>query len=163
MVDGKKQEEKKMMVNALTILLVEDNPDHVFLTLEGLKRGNLVNDVRVANDGQEALDYVYRKGKYADEEKYPLPELILLDIRLPKKNGIEVLKIIKEDDKLKDIPVIMLTTSVNEDEIAQSYSYGANSYITKPVTFHDFVEKMKALQFYWCVTNTLPPPHNEAR
>ncbi len=146
-----------MMVNACTILLVEDNPDHVLLTLEGLKRGGVINVVKVVNDGQEALDYLYRRDKFDDDEAYPMPALILLDIKLPKKSGMEVLKVIKEDENLKNIPVIMLTTSKNEEEIARSYSYGANSYITKPVTFKEFTATMKEMQFYWCVTNTLPP------
>jgi CheY-like chemotaxis protein len=147
------------MINALTILLVEDNPDHVFLTLEGLKRAGLGNEVTVVEDGQEALDYLYREGKYNDDEHYPVPDLILLDIKLPKKNGIEVLEIIKKDDKLKNIPTIMLTTSKNEEEVVKSYHFGANSFITKPVSFKDFMAAMKELHLYWCVTSTLPPSH----
>jgi CheY-like chemotaxis protein len=146
------------MVNAITILLVEDNPDHAFLAMEGIKTAGLDNKVKVVEDGQEALDYLYREGKYNDEEEYPVPDLILLDIRLPKKNGIEVLEIIKKDDKLKNIPVIMLTSSKRDEDILESYHFGANSYVTKPVNFKEFSEKLKELQLYWCIINTLP--HN---
>ncbi len=145
-----------MMVNALTILLVEDNPDHVLLTLEGFKRIGLNNAVKVVVNGQEAIDYLHRVGKYEDKKEFPMPELILLDINMPKKNGFEVLKTIKEDEKLKHIPTIMLTTSKNEEEIIKSYNYGANSYITKPVSFKEFINIIKELHLYWCVTNTLP-------
>jgi CheY-like chemotaxis protein len=147
------------MINSLEILLVEDNPDHVYLTLESLKRSGLTNEVTVLEDGQEALDYLYRKGRYDDDEKYPMPELILLDIKLPKKSGLDVLKVIKEDEKLKDIPTIILTTSKRDEDIAASYHYGANSYVMKPVDSQGFMSAIKDLQLYWCVTNTLPPPY----
>ena len=147
------------IINPLTILLVEDNPDHVYLTLEGFKRSGMTNDIKVVTDGQEALDYLFREGKYNDEKSYPNPDLILLDIKLPKKDGIEVLKIIKDDDGLKNIPVIMLTTSKDENEIINSYNFGANSFISKPVVFSDFMNAIHELHLYWCITNTLPPAH----
>jgi len=144
------------LINSLTILLVEDNPDHVYLTLEGFKRSGLSNEVKVVVDGQQALDYLFRIGKYSDDKEFPLPDLILLDIKLPKKDGIEVLKAIKEEDRLKNIPVIMLTTSRDEAEVVKSYNYGANSFISKPVEFSDFMKAIHDLHLYWCVTNTLP-------
>jgi CheY-like chemotaxis protein len=149
------------MVEVLTILLAEDNPDHVFLTLEGLKRSGITSTVKVVEDGQEVLDYLYRKGKYDDDEKYPIPELILLDIRLPKKSGLDVLKIIKKDEKLKVIPVIMITTSKRGEDVVASYHYGANSYVTKPAKFQDFMSAMTSMYLYWCETNSLPPKKNK--
>jgi len=148
------------MTNVITILLVEDNPDHAFLAKESIKKAKLNNNVIVVEDGQEALDYLYRIGKFGDTNEYPLPDLILLDIKLPKKDGIEVLTDIKSNDDLKDIPVVMLTSSTRDEDIMQSYHNGANSYLTKPVSFTEFTEKMRDLQHYWCITNTMPPKKN---
>ncbi|MBW2649360.1 MAG: response regulator [Deltaproteobacteria bacterium] len=111
----------------IDILLVEDNEDHAELTLRALKNNHLINDIHVVKDGQEALDFVYHQGKYEDTEKYPRPGLILLDIHLPKVNGLEVLETLKKDPDLKSIPIIMLTTSSRDEEIARSYAGGANS------------------------------------
>ena len=138
------------------ILLVEDNPDHAELTIKALKQNNILNEVYVVNDGQEALDFMYHQGKYADEKDFPRPGLILLDIRLPKVDGIEVLKQLKDDPQFKSIPVIMLTTSDRDEEIAKSYAGGANSYVVKPMDFEEFMKKVRELKLYWTITNSLP-------
>ena len=138
------------------ILLVEDDPDHAELTVRALKENNILNEVYVASDGQEALDFVYHRGKYSDEKKFPRPGLILLDIRLPKVDGLAVLKQLKDDPQFKSIPIIMLTTSDRDEEIAKSYAGGANSYVVKPVEFEEFMKKIKQLRLYWTIINTLP-------
>ncbi len=140
----------------IEILLVEDNEDHAELTLRALEDGNLANKIHWAKDGQEALDYLFRKGPFAGAH---LPGLILLDINLPKVNGLEVLKKIKQTDALRIIPVIMLTTSDRDEEVLKCYSFGANSFITKPVKFNEFSERVKSLKFYWLLTNRGPKPH----
>jgi len=145
-----------MNVRPINILLVEDNEDHVMLTVRALKENGLANRIDVVKNGEEALDYIYNRGEFLDKDKYPLPELMLLDIKLPKIDGLEILDIVKNDDDLKSLPVIMLTTSENEKDIIKAYSTGANSYITKPVSFNKFMEKLVDLNFYWVVTNTLP-------
>ncbi len=141
----------------ILILLVEDNPDHVLIITRALQMNNVLNEVRVVEDGQEALDYLYRRGKYADPDAAPRPGLILLDIKLPKVDGFEVLRRIKSDAVLKMIPVIMLTSSEQEADIVRSYLNGANSYIVKPIRFDDFIEKVRELKLYWILVNTLPP------
>jgi len=140
----------------VNILLVEDNEDHAELTLRALRSNNLINEVYVVKDGEEALDFVYHRGKYADVKEFPLPGLILLDISLPKVSGLEVLETLKGDPQLKVIPVIMLTTSEREEEIARSYAGGANSYVTKPVNFEEFVKKITEIKLYWIITSSLP-------
>jgi CheY-like chemotaxis protein len=139
--------------HSVDILLVEDNADHVELILKALRDNNVLNEVRVVTNGEEALDFLYRRGEYADA---PRPGLILLDIKLPKVDGIEVLRRIKADPKLKSIPVVMLTTSAGEEEMVESYNCGANSYIVKPVGFEQFVKVIKELKLYWLVINSLP-------
>jgi two-component system response regulator len=138
------------------VLLVEDNPDHAELTLKALKDGNVLNEIVWVKDGEEALDFLYHRGRYADATKAPRPGLILLDLRLPKVDGHEVLRQIKSDEDLRSIPVVMLTTSEREDEICQSYEAGANSFVSKPVRFGDFVERVTSLKLYWVLTNLLP-------
>ncbi len=140
----------------INVLLVEDNPDHAELTLKALKDGNVLNEIAWVKDGEEALDFLYHRGRYADAAKAPRPGLILLDLRLPKVDGHEVLRQIKGDEDLRSIPVIMLTTSEREDEICQSYKAGANSFVSKPVRFPDFVERVRSLKLYWVLTNLLP-------
>ena len=135
---------------SVDILLVEDNPDHVELILRTLRENNVVNQVHVVTNGEEALDFLYQRGKYADA---PRPGLILLDIKLPRVDGIEVLRQIKADPELKSMPVVMLTTSAGEQEILESYSCGANSYIIKPLDFDQFVKAIKTLKLYWLVVN----------
>ena len=145
-----------MQGKPVDILLVEDNPDHAELTIKALKQNNVSNEVYVVNDGQEALDFMYHQGKYADEKDFPRPGLILLDIKLPKVDGIEVLKQLKDDPQFKSIPVIMLTTSDRDEEIAKSYADGANSYVVKPMDFEEFMKKVRELKLYWTITNSLP-------
>lgn len=140
----------------VNVLLVEDNPDHAELTLKALKDGNILNEIIWVKDGEEALDYLYHRGRYADATKAPRPGLILLDLRLPKVDGHEVLRQIKGDEDLRSIPVVMLTTSEREDEISKSYEAGANSFVSKPVRFADFVERVRSVKLYWVLTNLLP-------
>ncbi|MFA6129063.1 MAG: response regulator [Bacteroidales bacterium] len=138
------------------ILIVDDSPKDVELTLSALGDKNLANKVIVAEDGEEALDYLYKRGKFADYEKGN-PAVILLDIKMPKMNGIEVLKHIRSDPKLKYIPVIMVTSSREEKDLVESYKLGANSYVVKPVDISQFMEAIRALGQYWAVINELPP------
>ena len=141
----------------IEILLVEDNPDHAELTRRSLENGSVVNKVTWVKDGHEALDYLFKKGPYANAAR---PGLILLDINLPKINGLEVLKKIKENEDLRVIPVIMLTTSDRDEEALKCYNIGANSFITKPVKFTEFSEKVKSLKLYWMLVNR--PPKSDA-
>jgi CheY-like chemotaxis protein len=141
--------------DAVTILLVEDNADHATLTRRALRNGRLLNEVVWVKDGAEALDFLYRRGRFA-EPPAPRPGLILLDLRLPKIDGHAVLRQIKADESLRTIPVVMLTTSAQPEDVNGSYGAGANSYITKPVSFPDFIEKISAVQLYWMLTNVPP-------
>lgn len=143
------------MNKAINILLVEDNPDDVELTLHALKKNNIANPVRIVRDGQEALDYLFYKGKYQDGD-YALPNVILLDLKLPKVDGIEVLQRIKSDRKTKLIPVVVLTSSKEESDLLKSYDLGVNSYIRKPVDFDQFVETVRQIGFYWMLINEQP-------
>lgn len=145
-----------MAVNVMEILLVEDDPDDIELIKEAFKAANIVNNIIVLRDGQEALDYLFHKGDYTDVKKSEMPGLILLDIKMPKVDGIEVLKKIKKDRKLKRIPVVMLTTSQDNQDILESYDNHANSYIEKPVHFDDFIKVIKEIGLYWILTNTPP-------
>lgn len=143
---------------AVDILLVEDNVDHATLTMRALKDGNVLNEIFWVKDGQEALDFLFQRGRYAHETPAPRPGLILLDIRLPKVDGHEVLRQIKSDPALRTIPVIMLTTSERDDEIATCYGNGANSFVSKPVKFTEFVQTVKSVKLYWVMVNRLPEP-----
>ena len=138
------------------ILLVEDEEAHAQLTRRAIRKAGNANRIDVVCDGEEALDYLFNGGKYADKSKYPCPGLILLDIKLPGIDGIEVLQKIKQHPNLKKIPVIMLTTSDREEDIARSYDYHANSYLTKPVGFKEFEEKIGQIDFYWMILNQPP-------
>lgn len=142
--------------SAETILLVEDNPDHAELTLRALGTSHLLNQVFWVKDGVEALDFLYHRGQYADGAGAPDPALILLDIKLPRLDGHEVLRQIKRDDRLRSIPVVMLTTSDRGDEVKECYRAGANSFVTKPLRFAEFVEKVRAVKLYWMLTNHVP-------
>ncbi|MFH1380433.1 MAG: response regulator [bacterium] len=141
----------------IRLLLVEDNPDDIAITQRAFKEANVINKMWIVNDGQEALDFLNHTGPYEDASKSPRPELILLDINLPKINGIEVLKIIKKDEDLKKIPTIMLTVSKKDEDIINSYDIGCNSFIQKPVEFEKFVEAVKEIGLYWGVLNIEPP------
>ncbi len=138
------------------ILLVEDNRDDVDLTLRALKQHKLVSEVVVVEDGAEALDYLFARGRYADRNPEAVPQLVLLDINLPKLSGLEVLKQLREDVRTKLLPVVMLTTSREERDVAESYASGANSYVQKPVDFAAFTEAVRQLGVYWLVLNETP-------
>jgi CheY-like chemotaxis protein len=152
---------RKARETAPKILIVEDEEAHAELTKRAIRKAGYGGRMDVASDGEAALDYLYNRGAYRDEEKYSMPTLILLDIKLPGIDGIEVLKRIKEDPDLKRIPVIMLTTSEREQDIARSYNHYANSYLTKPVGFKEFEDKVKQLGVYWTILN-VPPILKEA-
>lgn len=137
------------------ILLVEDNPDHAELTMDAIKSCKVVNPVVWIEDGESALDFLYRRGKYATREDAD-PLLILLDIKLPGKDGIEVLKEIRDDEHFAAVPVVMLTTSNEETEVLKAYSYHANSYVVKPMNFEDFQARIRELNLYWTLTNFCP-------
>jgi CheY-like chemotaxis protein len=138
---------------SVDFLLVEDNPDHVELILKVLQDNNVLNPVHVVTNGEKALDFLYQREEYADA---PRLGLILLDIKLPRIDGTEVLRRIKADPKFESIPVVMLTSSVSEQEMVESYSFGADSYIIKPVAFEQFAKVIKDLNLYWQVINVLP-------
>jgi CheY-like chemotaxis protein len=140
------------------ILLVEDNPTDAELTLRALRRNNLANNVVWVKDGAEALDFLNCREKYADR-KNGTPKLILLDLKLPKIDGIEVLRELKSDSKTKFIPVVMLTSSQEERDLVESYRLGVNSYIVKPVDFDKFLETVSKVGFYWSLMNKIPSQH----
>ena len=141
--------------NPIDILLAEDNDADVKIALRAFKKARLRNNVYVVNDGVEALDFVFKKGEYENAD-HPKPGIILLDINMPKLNGFEVLEKLKSEDKTKCIPVIMLTSSRNEEDVVQSYGNGASSYIPKPVNYDDFVKVVDSFNFYWHIVNKLP-------
>ena len=140
----------------VTILMAEDDPEDRMLTQDGFEESRLANDLRFVEDGEELMDYLYRRGKFSDPVQSPRPGLILLDLNMPRKDGREALEEIKADPNLRSIPVIVLTTSKAEEDIVRSYDTGANSYITKPVTFHGLVDALKVLNRYWFEIVELP-------
>ena len=142
--------------NEVEILLVEDNPNDVELTLRALKKHNLTNKVHVVKDGAEALEYIFANGAYAHRKVEHHPKVILLDLKLPKVDGLEVLRQLKSDERTKIIPVVVLTSSKEEKDIVESYKLGANSYITKPVDFDKFVNSVSELGLYWLLLNQPP-------
>lgn len=144
-------------MNEKIILLVEDNPDDEALTLRALKQSNILNVVVVARDGVEALDYLFGDGRYADRDLRIMPEVILLDLKLPKIDGLEVLKRLRADARTRLLPVVILTSSDEQRDIVESYSLGANSYIRKPVDFNQFTEAVRQLGLYWLLLNVTPP------
>ncbi len=140
-----------------SILLVEDNPDDVELTMMALKENYIANRIDVVTDGAEALDYLFCTGKYEGRDKNAMPAIILLDLRLPKLDGLEVLKRIREDERTSLLPVVILTSSKEEKDLVNGYKLGANSYIQKPVDFKQFAEAVRNLGLYWLVLNEPPP------
>ena len=145
-----------MITELKRIVLAEDNPNDVELTLAALTELNLANEIVVVRDGAEALDYLYRRNAYATRSP-GLPAVLLLDLKMPKVDGLEVLRAIKSDVALKTIPVVMLTSSREEQDLARSYQYGANAYVVKPVDFRGFIDAVRQLGVFWAVVNEPPP------
>ena len=141
---------------SITILMADDDEDDCLLVSKAFEASRLANDLRFVADGEELMDYLKHRGRYADAETAPRPGLILLDLNMPRKDGREALKEIKEDAGLKEIPVVVLTTSKEDEDILRSYNLGANSYITKPVTFEGLCDVMKSLGKYWFEIVELP-------
>jgi two-component system, response regulator len=144
-------------MNNKMILLVEDNPDDEALTLRALNKSKIANKIVVVRDGAEALDYLFATGPYADRDSLDLPQVTLLDLKLPKVDGLEVLRRIRSDPRTRMLPVVILTSSREEQDLTQAYSSGANSYVRKPVDFNQFVDAIGQLGLYWLVLNETPP------
>jgi two-component system response regulator len=145
------------MENKNVILLVEDNPDDEALTLRALKKNNIKNEVVVARDGAEALEFLFGTGKYAGRNTDVIPQVVLLDLKLPKVEGLEVLRQVRADKRTKLLPVVILTSSNEEQDRIQGYDLGANSYVRKPVDFSQFLDAARQLGLYWLVLNEAPP------
>jgi two-component system response regulator len=139
------------------ILLVEDNPDDELLTQRALRKNNILNDLVVVRDGQEALDYLFGAGPYAGRDLDSQPQVVLLDLNLPKVGGIEVLRRLRADPRTATVPVVVLTSSQEDDDVVRSYKFGANSYVRKPVDFVQFTESVRQLGLYWLVINQPAP------
>ncbi len=144
-------------MNEKIILLVEDNPDDVALTLRAFKKNNILNEVVVASDGVEAMDFLFGAGKYSGRDPCVLPVVVLLDLKLPRMDGFEVLRRIRSDDRTKLVPVVILTSSKEEQDVINGYKLGCNSYIRKPVDFNQFIDAVKQLGIYWLLINEPPP------
>jgi two-component system response regulator len=140
-----------------TILLVEDNLDDEELTVRALKKSNLANNLAIARDGVEALDYLFGTGAHAGRDTSVLPGLVMLDLKLPKIDGLEVLRRLRADERTRRLPVVVLTSSKEEQDLITSYNLGANSYIRKPVDFNQFTDAVRQLGMYWLVLNEMPP------
>ena len=144
-------------MNQKVILLVEDNPDDEELALLAFQKSNIANEVVVVRDGEEALDYLFGTGAYAGRDVGVLPQVVLLDLKLPKIDGLEVLKRLRADSRTRRLPIVVLTSSREEQDLIESYDLGANSYVRKPVDFARFAEAIRELQMYWLVLNAPPP------
>jgi CheY-like chemotaxis protein len=145
-----------MMGEPVLVMLVEDNYDHAELVIRTLEEHHIANKIEHFSDGQSALDYLFRRGDHVDTARSPRPHIILLDLRLPGVDGLEILKVLKGDDELRNIPVIVLTTSEAERDVARAYNHHVNSYLVKPVGFEEFRKLMNDLGFYWLGWNTNP-------
>ena len=139
------------------ILLVEDNPNDEELTLRALRKANIANEVAIARDGQEALDFLFGTGKYAGRELPTMPAVVLLDLKLPKLDGIDVLQRIRADPRTRLVPVVILTSSSEDEDMVRSYQFGANSYVRKPIEFSAFANAVTQLGMYWVLINQIPP------
>ena len=146
------------MSNTVEVLLVEDNPNDVELTLHAFRKNNLTNEIKVVRDGAEALDYLFSQGEYEGCGAIAMPRVIMLDLKLPKVDGMEVLKEIRADERTKRVPVVVLTSSHEESDILRSYELGVSSYIVKPVDFDQFSEAVRIMGFYWLLLNQPPLP-----
>lgn len=144
-------------MKAKIILLVEDNPDDEALTIRAFRKNNITNEVVVARDGVEALDYLFGAGKYEGRDTSDLPQVVLLDLKLPKMDGLEVLRRIRADDRTRYQPVVILTSSKEDQDLISGYRLGANSYVRKPVNFEEFIEAARQLGLYWLLLNERPP------
>lgn len=145
-----------MVPESKCILLVEDNTDDEILTMMAFKENNIMNTIMVAHDGVEALDYLFATGKFANRDRYQLPQVVLLDLKLPKIDGLEILHQIRTNELTRLLPVVILTSSKEDMDMFQSYQFGANSYIRKPVDFEQFSQSIKQLGLYWLVLNETP-------
>ena len=143
-------------MNMVEILLVEDNPRDAELTIRSLKKRNLANRLFWVEDGAEALDFIFGRGKYIERENVHSPRLVLLDLKLPKVSGLEVLRMIKEDENTRTIPVVVLTSSREDPDVKTAYEYGVNSYVVKPVDFDEFLNAMGQIGLYWLLVNQPP-------
>jgi two-component system response regulator len=147
------------MTESTAILLVEDNPDDEELTLLAFRNNRIANPIHIARDGAEALDFLFRKGAYADRDPRSNPRLVLLDLKLPKIGGLEVLRRLRAEPATQALPVVVLTTSNQDEDIVNSYRFGANSFIRKPVEFGKFNEAIRELGYYWLLLNEVPPAY----
>ncbi|GAA0368052.1 response regulator [Bowmanella denitrificans] len=143
-------------MNVNPILLVEDNPDDQELAIRAFRKSNLPNEIVIASDGPQALDYLFGRGKYAGAEIPALPAVVLLDLKLPKMDGLEVLQEIRSNHRTKRLPVVIVTTSKEEQDLIRGYELGANSYVQKPVDFNEFVDAIRQLGLYWLLLNESP-------
>jgi len=146
-------------MNRSLILLVEDNPDDVELTLRAFAKSNVANEITVAGDGEEALDYLFAVGAHADRDPSLMPAVVLLDLKLPKIDGLDVLRRLRSDERTRCLPVVVLTSSNEEQDVIESYDLGANSFVRKPVDFAEFIDAARQLGLYWLVLNE--PPTNK--
>ncbi len=146
-----------MITELKQILLAEDNANDVELTLGALRENRILNDIVVARDGAEALDYLFKRGRF-QERNGGNPAVVLLDLKMPKVDGIEVLRAIRADPALKQTPIVMLTSSREEQDLVRSYELGVNAYVVKPVDFHEFIDAVRVLGGFWAVVNVPPPP-----
>jgi CheY-like chemotaxis protein len=145
-----------MRIEYYTILLVEDDPNDVLLIQRAFRKANLINPIQVVGDGEEAVSYLSGEGSYADRRRYPLPILVLLDLKLPRKSGFEVLEWLRGEPDLKRLPVVVFTSSTEGLDVNRAYDLGANSYLVKPVSFKDLLEMVKTLHLYWLIFNKKP-------